>query len=353
MKKFITYLRSAMLIIVAMGLLISCGNDFNDMMKERTSPPSGGETPLPTPTPIPPPLPPITLSSISVKTQPTRTAYGLNSSDAVDLTGMELTLKYSDGSTQDKIYSPAEASLYSVANFDRVATGSGKTADVTYDGVTTTGGGNITGLGVHNFVANRTSGTTGYYGYDTLQTAFGSGGEAGQTAVITMYADEQLSGQIAINSTTNITLIGNGSQTIKGYMGGGAVFRINSGGALTLNDGITITGHVNTVSNPTSGGAVHVAGGTFTMNGGIIEGNKATWGGGVYIQSATFIMGGGKIRDNNATSGGGGVALNHGTFTALTPINDDNKATYIYGNRANQVEILGGTIGGTISYMGW
>ncbi|GHV02904.1 hypothetical protein AGMMS50229_00550 [Campylobacterota bacterium] len=367
MKKFIAYLRSAMLIIVAMGSLISCGNDFNDMMKDRTSPPSGGETPLPTPTPPPS----ITLSSISVKIQPTRIAYGLNSND-FDFTDMELTLKYSDGSTQDKIYSPAEASLYSVTNFDRATTGSSKTADVTYGGVTTTAGGNITGLGVHNLVAKRgISSPFTYYGYDTLQTAFGSSGESGKTATITMYADENItSGNIAVSgSGTDITLTGNAPRTITGYNCWGndctALFTINSGASLTLgtavsDNTITITGHTNSASQMRAGGGVYVYQGTFIMNGGTISGNTAYsdnasngWGigGGVHVggTSGSFTMNGGTISGNTAKGNGsdgrgigGGVGIYlSGTFTMNGGTISNNNAV----NTSTSANGLGGGVG--------
>jgi hypothetical protein len=73
----------------------------------------------------------------------------------------------------------------------------------------------------------------------------------------------------------------------------------------------------NTVSS--SGGGVHVSGGTFTMSGGAISGNIASGGGGgVLVKNAggTFTMSGGAISGNTSPSAGGGVYVyNNGTFT--------------------------------------
>ena len=55
------------------------------------------------------------------------------------------------------------------------------------------------------------------------------------------------------------------------------------------------------------GGAIKVTpGGSFTMDGGSIEGNSATGsGGGVYVASGSFIMNGGSIKGNSAATGKG------------------------------------------------
>jgi len=86
------------------------------------------------------------------------------------------------------------------------------------------------------------------------------------------------------------------------------------GGTLTMEDNTVLRNN-----RATSGGAVHVSSGTFTMNGGDITGNTATnRGGGVFVES-TFNMTGGRIYGNNSTStsssgGGGGVFAYFGTF---------------------------------------
>jgi len=103
-----------------------------------------------------------------------------------------------------------------------------------------------------------------------------------------------------------------------------ALVRVNLGGTLVMNAGSTITGNANTYNNATtSGGGVYVNG-TFTMNGGTISDNTTRryggvtigyiGGGGVYVgASGAFTMSGGTISDN--TSGVGGGVCVGGTFT--------------------------------------
>ncbi|GHS88084.1 hypothetical protein FACS189487_05550 [Campylobacterota bacterium] len=280
------------------------------------------------------------IDRISVKTQPTRTAYGLGSSDTFEPAGLVINQHYGLATYTDDVNYDAGTFGIDTSLFNTLSLGD-KNVSVTYNGLDTNAS-----VTVYKFIAKRgTSDPFTYYGYDTLQAAFAtSTGEAGQTATITLYADEQLSGQITIGSGTNITLIGNGSQTIKGFTAAVAAFRINSGGALTLSNDVNITGQKNTTNLITSsGGAVLVIGGTFTMNGGIIEGNQARMGGGVLVYSGSFVMSGGKIRNNTATESGwgGGVhvytAGGGSTFTIQNPITDSNRDLYIYGNNPSQV----------------
>ena len=89
-----------------------------------------------------------------------------------------------------------------------------------------------------------------------------------------------------------------------------------------------------------------VIGGTFTMNGGTISGNRASYdGGGVYVEDGcTFTMNGGTISGNTANNDGGGVYanwgatvnLNGGTITGNTASND-------YG-RGGGVMLKGGMV---------
>lgn len=68
------------------------------------------------------------------------------------------------------------------------------------------------------------------------------------------------------------------------------------------------------VLNAPNGGAVRVRGGTFTMKGGTINGNKARFGGAVYVDGGFFAMTGGTISTNSAFLGGG-VFVRAGSFT--------------------------------------
>ena len=98
--------------------------------------------------------------------------------------------------------------------------------------------------------------------------------------------------------------------TLNGRIGNtNALVRINSGGTLVMNTGARITSNMNgatVVAN--MGGGVHIASGTFIMNGGEISDNTtlgANNGGGVHMAGGTFTMRGGEISDNTAQAGGG------------------------------------------------
>lgn len=161
------------------------------------------------------------------------------------------------------------------------------------------------------------------------------------------------SGTIMVSGATTITnevqVQSGESLTVKGRGTGasitndkGRVFTVESGGSLTLGENITLTG-TNATGN---GGAVYVAGGTFTMeDGSKIIGSRAQNGGGVYIASGTFNLTGTAIlQDNMATTHGGGVHIfSGGTFTM-------NGGT-IDGTAQNTAEYGGGVFvsGGTFN----
>jgi len=88
------------------------------------------------------------------------------------------------------------------------------------------------------------------------------------------------------------------------------------GNAITVKGSLTVTdsgnsGKIKGGNSNGRGGGVFVDGGSFTLNGGAITGNKATYGGGVQISSGTFAMNGGSVSGNEATYGGG--VLHDGT----------------------------------------
>jgi len=134
-------------------------------------------------------------------------------------------------------------------------------------------------------------------------------------------------GTLIMNAGSGIT-----SNTSSFLYRGGGVF---VGGTFTMNGG-EISG--NTSEN--SGGGVYVYdGGTFTMNGGSISGNTASYnGGGVYVGSrGTFTMAGGEISGNTASyDGGGGVSV----YARYDYYGTDNYGTFrmsggvIYGSNA-------------------
>ncbi|WP_338093852.1 InlB B-repeat-containing protein [Methanorbis furvi] len=138
-----------------------------------------------------------------------------------------------------------------------------------------------------------------------------------------------------ISSGGNLTLTGNdsGILTLDGYnlavsTNGAGVYV--DGGNFTMRN-CTITGNKANASGTSkttySGGGVYVASGNFTMSGGTITGNTATAnGGGVYVASGNFTMSGGTITGNTATANGGGVYVASGNFTMSGGTITDNTA---------------------------
>lgn len=102
---------AALCAMLAAGVFISCKNDSS----------SSDDTP--------------TLSSIAVKTNPTKTAYTVG--DAADYTGLAITLTYSDGSTTEVTYS-STGSSFNFAGFDSSAAAESQTITVSYGGKTAT-----------------------------------------------------------------------------------------------------------------------------------------------------------------------------------------------------------------------
>jgi len=101
--------------------------------------------------------------------------------------------------------------------------------------------------------------------------------------------------------------------------------RINSGGTLIMNEGARIVGNSFSTSTTwnahvtSQGGGVHIAnGGTFTMNGGDISGNRAT---------TTITISGTGIAGASLSQGGGVFVANGGAFTMNDGIISGNQAT--------------------------
>jgi hypothetical protein len=121
-----------------------------------------------------------------------------------------------------------------------------------------------------------------------------------------------------------LTLNGNGTVVTDG---GGSLVRVETGGELTMENGVTLRDNKKTGY----GGGVYFNGGSgkhFFMNGGEIRGNETTGdgynsiGGGVYFNGATFVMQGqAQIINNKVLTGtaanvmGGGVYIQDGSFT--------------------------------------
>ncbi|NLF29004.1 MAG: hypothetical protein GX592_14000, partial [Clostridiales bacterium] len=140
-----------------------------------------------------------------------------------------------------------------------------------------------------------------------------------------------------------LTLGGGGTLTLDGKGGGYYVVRAG-GGALTMLNGVIITG--------SDTGGVYNSGGTFTMSGGAIQGNHVYSDGAGVINGngGTFTMSGGTIRDNKATSSHGGGVLNEFlcTFTMTGGTIEENDADRHGGGVRNDgvFTMSGGTISG-------
>jgi hypothetical protein len=112
---------------------------------------------------------------------------------------------------------------------------------------------------------------------------------------------------------TGVSIQGNGAgvQVESGMliMRDGAISGMESGyGAHIAVDGVFIMEGGDINGNAASG--VHIDGGSFTLNGGTIRGNRTAGdGGGVHVDSGSFTMNGGIIGGNTASGNGGGVRV--------------------------------------------
>jgi uncharacterized repeat protein (TIGR02543 family) len=141
----------------------------------------------------------------------------------------------------------------------------------------------------------------------------------GPYGTITISFSEPTGSLFTVGNGVTLTL--DNGITLQGYSGTNldALVKIESGGILFMNTGSKITGH----SPSSTGGGVHVNGGTFTMNGGEISDNKSSdntsIGGGVYVaNSGNFTMNDGKISGNEASQGGGVYIAGNGTLKIVT-----------------------------------
>jgi uncharacterized repeat protein (TIGR02543 family) len=171
------------------------------------------------------------------------------------------------------------------------------------------------------------------------------GKNSNNTVLVNVGAGELVmhAGEIKGNSRTS------SNSTIRG---GGV--GVQSGGTFTMNGG-SINGNTYDTTNYANGGGVGLTGGTFTMNGGSIENNITRWGGGVYIDSGTFIMNGGTISGNKVqntydTKGGGifgsNFVMNGGTISNNEAIGASAIGGGVFGSN---FVMNGGTISGNTS----
>ena len=152
----------------------------------------------------------------------------------------------------------------------------------------------------------------------------------GADAKITLQSDAGDTAGVTVPEGVNAVIFGEQAATVPELIsvGNGATVKVGTnvtctggvmvqnGGSLTLTQGGRIDGTGLSGIKNSSGGAVYIDGGTFTMeNGSTVTGGNITGnGGGVYVDSGTFTMNGGKISDGNAMLGGNGVFVNIGDF---------------------------------------
>jgi len=243
----------------------------------------------------------------------------------------------------------------------------------------------------------------------TLATAFNwikNNAISSRTYTIVAQASESLA-PVTINaySSTNIILSGGTTEKTISLSSNGSLFTI-SYGTLTLENNITLEGRSsnnaslvkvnssgaslvmktgskiqnNTVimnDNNACGGGVYIYGGSFTMDGGTISGNRVqvnsspgysstvrAKGGGVYFYTGSFIMNGGTISNNTAESSsvlltsysyGGGVsawdnstfAMKGGTISGNSVKSADNRLGGGVYVKSNAFTKTGGTIYGS------
>lgn len=198
---------------------------------------------------------------------------------------------------------------------------------------------------------NPTTGNDSYPGSDLLPVAtIGKAMEklSGMTnTTIILVGNVDVQNTLAFTASyPNITLKGGATPVTLTYSGTGRAITV-SGGKLTLEENITITG--------ADDGAVEITGGEFVMKtGSTLSGNEANSGGAVYVDGGSFTMSGGTISNNDAASGGG-VSVKSGSFTMSgtdAKIQNNVASSDLIGGSGGGVYVVGGTftmIDGTIS----
>jgi hypothetical protein len=166
----------------------------------------------------------------------------------------------------------------------------------------------------------------------------------GDNFFILLGADESVS-PMNLNysgKTVGITLLGYGGERTITFNANGDMFTINAGVTLTLDENITLNGNNNSIG-------VSVSGGTFTMNGGTINGFNT----GVSVSDTGVLFSGGTFTMNNGTisgSTGMGVYIVVSTFGTFTMNGGVISGTIsnggVYVGYAGTVTMNGGIISG-------
>jgi hypothetical protein len=188
--------------------------------------------------------------------------------------------------------------------------------------------------------------------YTTLADAIAGvpNGTAENPTVITVLSNVDMGATVMIADGKHIKLVAETTATLKRLADAmGSLFKVTSGGSLTIGSGITVDGNMGVVSDA-GGPLVDVAGGAFTLEAGATLKDNATTGngGGVSVSSGTFTMKGGAISGNNAGYGGGGAVVG-GTFTMQGGAISGNSAEFGGGVAvgAGSFTLAGGTVYGS------
>lgn len=165
----------------------------------------------------------------------------------------------------------------------------------------------------------------------TLGKAFSVLGKVkGADAKITLQSDAGDTEDVTVPEGVDAVIFGEQAATVSELIsvGDGATVKVGtnvtctggamvqSGGVLTLTQGGRIDGTGLSGIKNSSGGAVYIEGGTFTMESGstVTGGNVSANGGAVYVDSGTFTMNGGSVAGGHARCGGA-VYVSGGSFT--------------------------------------
>ena len=165
----------------------------------------------------------------------------------------------------------------------------------------------------------------------TMGKAFSVLGKVkGADAKITLQSDTGDTKDVTVPAGVHAVIFGEQAATVPELIsvGNGATVKVGTnvtctggvmvqnGGSLTLTQGGRIDGTGLSGIKNSSGGAVYIEGGTFTMESGsaVTGGNVSANGGAVCVDSGTFTMNGGTISQGNAQLGGNGVFVHRGAF---------------------------------------
>jgi hypothetical protein len=285
-------------------------------------------------------------NTLLIMQEPAKTFYSLH--EAADWRGLKAVGIHYDGTNLNKndyVY-PATIANGDLTGFDSSLPGS-KTITLTKPEGTATFIIEIVKVKLY-----KPDGSVAFYKtIEEAASAINSG--TGVDYRIELYDDFLLAeGNIIFRNNTIVTLDGNATERkVTAPINSPCFFNVNSSTTFTLGNNIILDGrtirddnhksaiYVNSgarfnmlpgsiIANNRSwdnGGAVHVAGGTFTMSGGIIRNNEAItdeaaddpyhYGGGVYLgPGSIFTMSGNSIIMSNDASEGGGVYVYGGEF---------------------------------------